>query len=200
MKVAAYIYKPAEKEYDFDQLFDYLKANLDKLDPALRDITEVYADGWVDIPNGIDDLLADIKHYDLVILYSYEGLSNNHMNKLFAGTKVYCVLTPWIGVCNSPSTEAAKKVVSTVEAKQYYKSLRSLSIRAGIKASDKQSGAAPFGYRYDDNGTLQPDEDHGTLELIKTMKATGFSVVEIAKKTGLKEKKIYHILHYWRGK
>ena len=63
MKVAAYIYKPAEKEYDFDQLFDYLKANLDKLDPALRDITEVYADGWVDIPNGIDDLLADIKHY-----------------------------------------------------------------------------------------------------------------------------------------
>ena len=97
-------------------------------------------------------------------------------------------------------TEAAKKVVSTVEAKQYYKSLRSLSIRAGIKAPDKQSGAAPFGYKYDDNGTLQPDEDHGTLELIKTMKATGFSVVEIAKKTGLKEKKIYHILHYWRGK
>ena len=198
MTVAAYIYKPEDKAYDFDQLLSYLREEAEST--AVSQISEIYADGWVEIPNGLEDLIADVKHYELVILYSLEGMTHEQFEDLLKGAQVYCVLTPWIGVCKSIDSQSAKRMGATIEAKEYYKSLRSLSIRAGIKASDKKSGAAPFGYRYDDSGTLQPNDDHTILTTVKSLKSSGYSVVEIAKRTGLKEKKIYGILHYWKEK
>ena len=194
MAIAAYIYKPDDKAYDFDQLLSYLREEAF----GENELSEIYADGWVEIPNGLEDLIADVKHYEMVVLYSLEGMTHKQFESLLKGTQVYCVLTPWIGIAKSIETQAAKRMGATIEAKQYYKSLRSLSIRAGIKASDKKSGAAPYGYRYDDRGTLQPNEDNSTLMTVKSLKSSGYSVVEIAKRTGLNEKKIYGILHYWK--
>ena len=197
MAIAAYIYKPDDKAYDFDQLLSYLR---EEAQDDKTELSEIYADGWVEIPNGLEDLIADVKHYDMVILYSLEGMTHGQFESLLKGTQIYCVLTPWIGIAKSIETQAAKRMGATIEAKQYYKSLRSLSIRAGIKASDKKSGAAPYGYRYDDSGTLQPNDDNATLNLVRSLKSSGYSVVEIAKRTGLNEKKIYGILHYWKEK
>ena len=200
MKLAAYIYKPDDKEYDFDEMFSYLSKQLEsELWSDEKSIDEIYADGWVEIPNGIDDLIQDIKNYDFVILYSLEGISIDQMMGLLSKCKVFCVMTPWIKPTSSKNDDAARQLFATKSASKYYKSLRSLNIRAGIAASHKRSGAAPFGYKNTSNG-VEPNEDYDTLQTAMTLKKAGFSVLEISSKTGLKPAKIYSIIAYWKDK
>ena len=54
----AYIYICNNKKgsLDFNTLLNYVSLEIEPLD---WDIAEVYADGWVEVPNGFDDMLSD---------------------------------------------------------------------------------------------------------------------------------------------
>jgi hypothetical protein len=200
LKIAAYIYKPDNKEYDFDEMFSYLSKQLEsQVWVGEETIDEIYADGWVEIPNGIDDLTKDTKSYKYVILYSLEGLSIEQLTALVSDSKVFCVMTPWINPTSSKNDVLSKQLYATKKASVYYKSLRSLNIRSGIAASNKRSGTAPFGYKSTLNG-IEPDENFQTLQTILELKKKGFSVLELSSKTGLEPTKIYSIIAYWRDK
>ena len=49
-KVAAYLYRPAGKLYDFTEMVKYTEIKAKEVDV---EIDEFYADGWDDIPNGL---------------------------------------------------------------------------------------------------------------------------------------------------
>ena len=53
-----YVSKPADKEYDFDTILNYCSLSLEEIG---WEIDEIYADGWTNIPNGIEDLISDAK-------------------------------------------------------------------------------------------------------------------------------------------
>jgi hypothetical protein len=71
-KIAAYLYRPAGKLYDFTEMVKYTEIKAKEVDV---EIDEFYADGWDDIPNGLEELLADIPNYTGDILYSLDGIS-----------------------------------------------------------------------------------------------------------------------------
>ena len=200
MKIAAYIYKPDNKEYDFESMISYLTKQLEsQIWFKDNSIDEIYADGWVEIPNGADDLIKDAKNYTYIALYSLEGLSIEQLTAMASTCKVFCVMTPWIDPTSSKNGILNQQLYATKNASKYYKSLRSLNIRAGIAASNKRSGTAPFGYKSTLNG-IEPDENFQTLQVVLELKKKGFSVPEISAKTNLKEGRIYSIIAYWRDK
>ena len=200
MKIAAYIYKPDNKEYDFESMISYLTKQLEsQIWFKDNSIDEIYADGWVEIPNGADDLIKDAKNYKYIALYSLEGLSIEQLTAMASACKVFCVMTPWIDPTSSKNGILNQQLYATKNASKYYKSLRSLNIRAGIAASNKRSGTAPFGYKSTLNG-IEPDENFQTLQVVLELKKKGFSVPEISAKTNLKEGRIYSIIAYWRDK
>ena len=59
MAVIAYCFCPPDKSYDLDEVLQYVRTRVETLEGDCE-IDEVYADGWDDIPNGIEDLLIDI--------------------------------------------------------------------------------------------------------------------------------------------
>ena len=58
-KCALYLYCPSGKNYDLDLMFDeFAKHNNGVVDVANM---EMYADGWIDIPNGLSELINDLE-------------------------------------------------------------------------------------------------------------------------------------------
>ena len=191
-KIAAYLYKPIGKTYDFDEMVQYTEISAQEVEVV---IDEFYADGWENIPNGIEELLADISNYNGVLLYSLDGLTEEQI-KAMGGTSLYCINTPWI-----KGRGSADKLCQVVKSGEYYKKMRSLNIRNGIKASNKPSGNIPYGYVRSVEGTLIPEpSEKPILDNILSWKKSGMSVSEIAKRTKLDTWKIYGILNYWRNK
>ena len=190
-KVAAYLYKPAGKLYDFNEMVKYTE--LKALEVEVE-IDEFYADGWDDIPNGIDELISDSANYGGILLYSLEGITKDHITSL-SKSPIYCITTPWITGKSAPS-----QMLQVIQAGDYYKTMRSLNIRMGIKASTKHSGNVPFGYTIKDGLLVEQPDEKAVLDNILMWKKGQMTVAEIAKKTGLETWKIYGILNYWRNK
>ena len=190
-KVAAYLYKPAGKQYDFTEMVKYTELKAKDVDVV---IDEFYADGWDDIPNGVDELLSDINNYNGILLYSLEGITKEQI-KLLSKKSIYCITTPWI-----KGAKAATELGNVQNAGEYYKTMRSLNIRMGIKASSKQSGSAPYGFMFNDGVLIESPVEKPILDNVLNWKKTGMSVSEISIKTGLDTWKIYSILNYWRNK
>lgn len=190
-KVAAYLYKPKGKQYDFTEMVKYTELKAKDVNVV---IDEFYADGWDDIPNGIDELLSDINNYNGILLYSLEGITKEQI-KLLSKKSIYCITTPWIKGAKAPT-----ELGNVQTAGEYYKTMRSLNIRMGIKASSKQSGSAPYGFMFNDGVLIESPVEKPILDNVLNWKKTGMSVSEISVKTGLDTWKIYSILNYWRNK
>jgi len=192
-----YISKPEDKSYDFDTIVNYCSLSLEEIG---WEIDEIYADGWVNIPNGVDDMLVDAKTHAKklkgIALYSLEEISAENLSELQGICPIYCVLTPWL----KPSKTPLLTLGPVKQSKAYYKSLTSLKIRHGVKASSKRSGASPFGYRHDDAGKLVPNQDYETLLRIIKLDHAGVSVSEIGKKVEMSPAKIYGILKTAKGR
>ena len=192
-----YVSKPNNKAYDFDTILNYCSLSLEEID---WEIDEIYADGWTNIPNGIDDLVRDAKgnakKLKGIALYSLEEITGEVLSQLQGICPVYCVLTPWV----KPNKTPLLTLGPVKQAKAYYKALTSLKIRHGVKASNKKSGAAPFGYMHDETGTLVPNEDYQMLINIVRLGDAGVSVSEIAKKADMSPAKIYGILKTAKGR
>lgn len=194
-----YLSKPADKEYDFDSILNYCQVALEDIDWG---IDEVYADGWTHVPNGINDLLADAKALKKKVtgisLYSIEELTKEHLDAIHKlELPVYCVLAPYLGVLKSGDWQGELKKLKA--AKHYYKRVTSLKIRHGVKASNKSSGAAPFGF---DNieGKLVQNENYPILQEIIRLYNASMSVSEIAKRVNLNTAQIYGILRTLGGR
>lgn len=190
-----YISKPPDKAYDFDMMLNYCALAVGEIG---WDIDEIYADGWVSIPNGIDDLIADIgvsKKIKGVCIYSLEEITEEQLKTLAKIAPLYCALTPWVNPVKN-----AKPFIDVKKSKEYYSKLTSLRIRQGVKASGKRSGAAPFGYQHDDTGKLTPNADYNTLCSILNLDNAGMSVSEIAKRESMSPAKIYGILKTAKGR
>ena len=190
-KVAAYLYKPPGKLYDFNEMVKYTE--LKALEVEVE-IDEFYADGWDDIPNGIEELISDASNYGGILLYSLEGLTKEYITSL-SKVSIYCITTPWITGKTAPS-----QLIQVINSGEYYKTMRSLNIRMGIKASTKHSGNVPYGFVIKDGLLTEHSEEKPILDNILTWKKGQMTVSEIAKKTGLETWKIYGILNYWRNK
>ena len=91
-KVAAYLFKPKGKLYDFNEMVKYTE--LKALEVEVE-IDEFYADGWDDIPNGIEELLSDVDNYNAILLYSLDGLDETQI-KYLGKNMIYCINAPWI--------------------------------------------------------------------------------------------------------
>ncbi len=190
-KVAAYLYKPIGKMYDFNEMVKYTELKATEVEV---EIDEFYADGWDDIPNGIDELVSDANNYGGILLYSLEGLTKEHLQGL-STSSLYCITTPWI-----KGRTAHGEMLQVINAGEYYKTMRSLNIRMGIKASTKHSGNVPYGFRVQEGLLVEDPNEKPVLDNILAWKKSGMNVSEIAKKTGLETWKIYGILNYWRNK
>lgn len=188
-KIAAYLYRPPGKLYDFTEMVKYTEIKAKEVE---IEIDEFYADGWEDIPNGVEELLADLSNYTGIILYSLDGLSDEQIKSL-GNKSVYCINIPWV----------KGRVAGLLQVKQsgkYYTNMRSLNIRMGIKASPKQAGSAPYGYVYKDGVLVEKPEEREILDKILVWSKSGMKVAEISEKTKLDAWKIYGILNYWRNK
>jgi len=190
-KIAAYLYRPSGKLYDFTEMVKYTEIKAKELDIL---IDEFYADGWEDIPNGIEELLADLSNYTGIILYSLDGLDEEHITDLGKVKQgVYCINIPWI-------KGNVRGLLQVKASGKYYSNMRSLNIRMGLKASSKQPGTAPYGYLYKDGVVVVNPEEKEMLDKILNWSKNGVKVTEIAEKSGLDVWKIYGILNYWRNK
>tara|TARA_B100001778_G_C18530263_1_gene603256 strand:+ start:131 stop:712 length:582 start_codon:yes stop_codon:yes gene_type:complete len=190
-KVAAYLYRPAGKLYDFTEMVKYTEIKAKEVDV---EIDEFYADGWDDIPNGLEELLADLSNYEGIILYSLDGVAEDQLKSL-GKNSLYCINIPW-----ATGRSALSTMQQVAKAGNYYSSMRSLNIRMGIKASPKQAGSAPYGFVYKDGVLVEEPEEKAILDKILLWKKGGMKVAEIAEKTKLDAWKIYGILNYWRNK
>ena len=74
-----------------------------------------------------------------------------------------------------------------------------MKIRHGVKASNKLSGAAPFGYERRD-GELVQNEDYPTLQEIVRLHNASVSVSEIARRVSMNSAQIYGILRTVGGR
>lgn len=190
-RVAGYIYalnKKGDAAYDTDELIKFLHARAEEKGVP---VNEVYVDGDPSIPNGIEELISDIGNYDGVILYSLEGLSENHISSL--GSKsLFCVNAPWIA-----GKGAAQQLQSVIRSRTYYDNMRSLNIRMGIKNSNRVSGQAPYGYqRNPETGAIEEKADEqAVIREVMVLKDSGMGVTDIGKKLDLPVPKIYRIIN-----
>jgi len=192
-----YISKPEDKSYDFDTILNYCSLSLEEIG---WEIDEIYADGWVNIPNGIDELVVDAKTHAKklkgIALYTLEDITESQLDAVGIIAPIYCILCPWL-----PPHKGKQGHLNLVKrSKEYYSKLTSLRIRHGVKASSKRSGAAPFGYRHDDTGKLVPNQEYETLLRIVKLDHAGVSVSEIGKKVEMSPAKIYGILKTAKGR
>tara|TARA_B110000495_G_scaffold202250_1_gene221843 strand:- start:2698 stop:3336 length:639 start_codon:yes stop_codon:yes gene_type:complete len=198
--VAAYLYCPPGKHYDFELLTDGLMEKLTAVNFS-SDIQEVYADGWDDIPNGLSELISDVKAYSTIILYTLEGITIDDIAILVnGGCTVYCAMTPHIGSVLKSSGDNFKALTATINADSYYKDLRSLKIKAGMKNTDKYIGNIPFGHKRKDDGTIEaiPEKIKLAQEVGKWY-TQGIAVSEITYLTEgqLSARQVYALMNFW---
>lgn len=191
---AAYIYCPPGKDYDYAQMVDMLY-----LKTGDSTIAEVYSDGWTDEPASLDELIGDLPKYSKVYLMTLEGLTEAHLNALITGANLKCVLydTEWIESANSNDFRA---LLTVIRAKDYYRELRSLNIRAGMKKTTKHVGNVPFGHQRLEDGTIQEiPEEMALARSIADMYRAGFPVMEISAKSQgkLTPRQVYGLMNYW---
>lgn len=192
-----YLSKPEDKEYDFDSILNYTALSMEEIpDFAAWEVDEVYADGWISVPNGITDMINDINanksKVSGIVLFSLEEISMENLEALIkTGKNIYCILANYVGVVAGPKADI---LLNMKRAKAYYKNVNSMKIRHGVKASKKPSGAAPFGYSHED-GKLVRNGDYATLESILRLHNAGLSSTMIAKRIpSLTPARIYGII------
>ena len=54
---------------------------------------EMYADGWIDIPNGLSELINDLEKYDMVTLLTLDGLTTSDLRTLVDGAHLLAFLS-----------------------------------------------------------------------------------------------------------
>jgi hypothetical protein len=198
--VAAYIYCPPDKKYDFEQLTKGLMEKLAVVSFS-SDIQEVYADGWDDIPNGLSELTSDVKSYSLIIFYTLEGINIDDITILVdGGCSIYCAMAPHVGTVVKVKSDNFKAFTATMNASNYYKDLRSLKIKVGMKNTDKYIGNIPFGHKRNDDGTIKaiPEKIKLAQEVSKWY-TEGVAVSEITYRTEgeLSARQVYALMNFW---
>ena len=196
--VAAYIYCPPDKSYDYDMMQDYLVDKVTEAGMDPKTIQEVYADGWDEIPSGLAELTRDAKLYSLIILYSLEGVELSDIETILnAGCKVYCAMTPYARFVASTKSNGAKALQYTIEARGYYKELRSLNIKVGMKQTRKHVGNVPYGYTRSDTGTLEevPNEIQ-IVNQVRDLYVNMVPVVDIATRFNLTTRQVYGVMEH----
>jgi hypothetical protein len=196
----AYLYCPPNKEYDFDLMLELLTT----VDFSDSPITEVYADGWTSIPNGLKELIADADKYARIVLLSFEGIEESDLRAMVGKCELTCILAagdwselPWA----TKTTDAWFKEMSiTLRAKNYYDNLRSMKIKAGMKKTDKHVGQVPFGHRRDEQGKLQEiPELMAMAKKVKQHYVAGVPVSDIARASSghLTIRQVYGLMEHW---
>ena len=194
--VAAYIYCPPDKSYDYDMMQDYLVDKVTEAGMDPKTIQEVYADGWDEIPSGLAELTRDAKLYSLIILYSLEGVELSDIEAIVdSGCQVYCAMTPYAGTVTSMKSNGAKALQYTIQARDYYKELRSLNIKVGMKQTRKHVGNVPYGYTRSDTGTLEevPNEIQ-IVNQVRDLYVNMVPVVDIATRFDLTTRQVYGVM------
>jgi len=196
----AYLFSPPDKDYDFDLMLELLT----KVDFTDSPITEVYADGWTSIPNGLRELLADADKYDRIVLLSFEGIDEGDLRNMVAKCEVTCILAagdwstlPW---ASKPTDTWFKEMCITLRAKNYYDNLRSMKIKAGMKKTDKHVGQVAFGHRRDEEGKLQEiPEMMAIANAVKQHYIAGVPVTDIVRSSNglLNIRQVYGLMEYW---
>ena len=198
--IAAYIYCPPGKNYDFEQMTDDLLEKLTS-EGISHNIQEVYADGWDDISNGLSDLISDSKSYSLTILYSLEGLTIDDIASLIGnGCSVYCAMAPYIGTVTKTRSDSFKALAASFNAEDYYKSLRSMKIKVGMKNTDRHVGNIPFGHLRKEDGTIVAVPEKMKLaQEVGELYKDGVAVSEITYMTDgeLSARQIYGLMSFW---
>lgn len=193
-KCALYLYCPSGKNYDLDLMFDeFAKHNNGVVDVANM---EMYADGWIDIPNGLSELINDLEKYDMVTLLTLDGLTTSDLRTLVDGAHLSCVLVE--GIATSHNTDEFKRLCYTLEAREYYHSLRGIKIKAGMKKTDKHIGNVPFGHERTEDGKIKPVPRLMELaQKVKDQYVAGAPVYSIANQSGLTTRQVYGLMEYW---
>jgi hypothetical protein len=197
----AYLYCPPNKEYDFDLMLELLT----KVDLEDSPITEVYADGWTSIPNGLTELMADADKYSRIVLLNFEGLGEDDLRDMVEKCSLTCILAvgdewgemPWA----TKHTDVWFKEMCTIHrARDYYDNLRSMKIKAGMKKTDKHVGQVPFGHRRDEQGKLQEiPELMAMAKKVKHHYLAGVPVSDIARASSglLTIRQVYGLMEHW---
>ena len=201
----AYLYCPPDKDYDFDLMLELLTL----VDFSDSPITEVYADGWSSIPNGLGELLADSDKYERIVLLNFEGIKESDLRSMVVKCELTCILAasyeylndwgelPW---ATKPTDAWFKEMCITLRAKTYYDNLRSMKIKAGMKKTDKHVGQVPFGYRRDEEGKLQEiPELMAMAKKVKEHYVAGVPVSDIVRSSGntLTVRQVYGLMEHW---
>ena len=199
--VAAYLYCPKGKQYDFEQMSLNMMALLEKsvIDTSIQ---EVYADGWDDIPSGLAELTVDVNDYSLLILYTLEGIVVRDIEDIVStGCAVYCAMLPGAGIVKKTNSNGFRMMETTMESgRQYHRDLRSLNIKVGMKNTSKHIGNVPYGHKRTEEGTLVTIPEK--IELARnvgTWYREGVAVSEISAKTNfqLSARQIYGLMTHW---
>ena len=195
VRVAGYIYgwnKKKTAAYPFDNLSNYLIGKAQELNITIE---EIYADGYDDMPQGLDELILDMHKFGAIILYSLEGITLEHIEAL-KKKQLYCVTVPWL-----KGKETAGELGKIIRSKEYFETMRSLNIRMGIAGSDKDSGGAPYGYKYNDSSKLvENPSEFAIIQQMLSWKNQGRGITEICSETGLDSRRVYRILNKWARK
>ena len=175
---------------------DYLVDKVTEAGMDPKTIQEVYADGWDEIPSGLAELTRDAKLYSLIILYSLEGVELSDIETIVnSGCDVYCAMTPYAGTVASMKSNGAKALQYTIQARDYYKELRSLNIKVGMKQTRKHVGNVPYGYTRSDTGTLEevPNEIQ-IVNQVRDLYVNMVPVVDIATRFNLTTRQVYGVM------
>ena len=192
MKTAVYLYSPDDKDVDFDLLMSALTERI-----AIS-IDDVYADGWVSIPNGLGELLNDLSRFQQVILLTLEGITKEDLKKMVEGAEVLCLLSGY-GWAKSTKDVNFRALCVLIDGEDYYRQLRSLKIKSGMKKTDKHVGNIPFGHERKEDGTLaEIPEMMAVAKRVKDQYIAGVPVASIATNSKiLTVRQVYGLMEYW---
>jgi DNA invertase Pin-like site-specific DNA recombinase len=186
------------------------KADMELMSPAAEvyaksngyTVTAVYADGWLDHPNGWDELTADALAGKVEVIVAL-NLSAWHGDETgFVGAVRPLIETdvgfavaqaPFLGLIKTNNALMAARVV--LRAEQYYKDVKSLNIRQGMK--NKRAGVAPFGTSWVDGGLVINAQEWPVVVRVMQLCEDGLSVRDVAKMSNLKYQKVRTIVSYW---
>ena len=196
----------------------YLHRNTDKADMALMlpvaevyaksvgyTVTEVYADGWLDHPNGWDELVADAEagKMDAVVALNLSAWHGDEA-ALVAAVKPLMEAEVGLAVAQAPflptitNQNALMSARVVLRAEQYYKDVKSLNIRQGMR--NKRAGGAPFGTTWSEGGLAINTSEWPIVQQVMSFHEDGLSTGDVAKMANLSYQKVRSIVSYWGEK